>query len=65
VQLALADTAVAWDEFGLGMAVSAIAGIVVIHGFLGVIRRIGVAPFVIYRLLLGAAIVAWIVLTAR
>ncbi|HET6604877.1 MAG TPA: undecaprenyl-diphosphate phosphatase [Xanthomonadaceae bacterium] len=65
LQLALADAAVAWDEFALGTAVSAVAGIAVIHGFLGVIRRIGVAPFVIYRLLLGAAIVAWIVLTAR
>ena len=43
----------------LGAAVSALAGLVVIHVFLGVIRRIGVQPFVIYRVLLGVFVGFW------
>ncbi len=52
-------TPIAWGDFALGAAVSGIAGLGVIHVFLGVIRRVGVAPFVLYRLLLGAFVVAW------
>lgn len=43
----------------LGAAISAVAGWFVIHFFLGVIRRIGTAPFVIYRVLLGVAVLVW------
>jgi undecaprenyl-diphosphatase len=50
---------VAWGDFALGAAVSGVAGIGVIHVFLGVIRRIGVQPFVIYRVLLGVFVIAW------
>lgn len=44
---------VAWADFGLGALIAAVAGYLVIHGFLGVIRRVGVAPFVAYRVTVG------------
>lgn len=47
------------SEFLLGAAISAVAGLACIHLFLSVIRRIGLAPFMIYRLLLGAAVLGW------
>ena len=50
---------IAWGEFALGAAVSCVAGIGVIHVFLGVIRRVGVQPFVIYRVLLGVFVGFW------
>ena len=50
---------IAWGDFALGAAVSGIAGLGVIHVFLGVIRRVGVKPFVIYRVLLGVFIAVW------
>lgn len=43
----------------LGTAISAVAGWFVIRFFLSVIRRIGTAPFVIYRVLLGLAVLGW------
>lgn len=50
---------IAWGDFALGAAVSCLAGIGVIHLFLGVIRRVGVQPFVIYRVLLGVFVAFW------
>src|SRR5690606_1653805 len=52
-------TPIAWGDFALGAFVAALAGLVVIHVFLGVIRRVGVQPFVIYRVLRGLFVVAW------
>lgn len=54
-----ATAPVAWGDFALGAGVSGVAGLGVIHLFLGVIRRVGVQPFVIYRVLLGVFIVCW------
>jgi undecaprenyl-diphosphatase len=54
-----ASDVIAWSDFALGAAVSGVAGLGVIHLFLGVIRRIGVQPFVLYRLALGALVVGW------
>jgi undecaprenyl-diphosphatase len=45
---------VAWDMLFLGTAVAAISAWLCIHFFLQLIERIGMLPFVIYRLLLGA-----------
>lgn len=50
---------IAWGDFALGALVSGVAGLGVIHVFLGVIRRVGVQPFVIYRVLLGVFIAFW------
>jgi undecaprenyl-diphosphatase len=45
---------VAWELLLLGTAVAAISAWLCIHFFLQLIERIGMLPFVIYRLLLGA-----------
>lgn len=45
--------AVQWISLGYGAVISALVAFVCIHFFLKLIERIGFAPFVIYRLLLG------------
>jgi undecaprenyl-diphosphatase len=50
---------IAWHDFALGALISGVAGLGVIHVFLGVIRRAGVRPFVIYRVLLGVFVAFW------
>jgi len=47
---------VAWGELMLGTAVAAISAYLCIHLFLRLIERIGMLPFVIYRLLLGVVL---------
>lgn len=54
-----AGDVLAWHDMAVGAAISAVAGLGVIHFFLGVIRRIGVTPFVLYRLALGVFVIAW------
>ena len=53
------ETTLAWGDFLLGAATSAVAGWLVIRFFLETIRRVGVAPFAIYRFVLAAVVVAW------
>lgn len=55
--LVQADTAVDWSALGLGVLLSGITAYLAIFFFLRFIERIGMWPFVIYRLLLGAAII--------
>ena len=43
-------------QFATGALLSFVFGLVVIHFFLGLIRRIGVLPFTVYRIALGAAL---------
>jgi undecaprenyl-diphosphatase len=51
------DTApVDWHELLLGTAVSAVTAFLCIHYFLRLIDRMGMMPFVIYRLLLGGVL---------
>lgn len=45
-----------WYSLGLGVILSGIAAYLAIHYFLRFIERIGMMPFVIYRLLLGGLI---------
>ncbi len=52
---------VAWGYIFIGIAVSATSAYLTIHFFLKLLDRIGLVPFVIYRLLLAAALF-WIVL---
>ncbi|RMF96918.1 MAG: undecaprenyl-diphosphate phosphatase [Gammaproteobacteria bacterium] len=47
---------VAWGALGLGLAVAAVSAWLCIRLFLAAIQRIGMLPFVIYRLLLAAVI---------
>ena len=45
---------VAWGAMGLGVVLSALSAYLCIHYFLLFIKRIGMQPFVLYRVLLGA-----------
>lgn len=49
-----------WSEFCLGAGLSAITGWACIAAFLALIRRIGLVPFVVYRLALGIVLLALI-----
>jgi len=48
------DSPTDWDGLALGVALSAVSAYLCIHYFLKLIERIGLFPFVIYRLVLGA-----------
>ena len=52
-ELVTAEAAVDWNALLLGCAASGLAAYLCIRLFLGLIERIGMLPFVIYRLLLG------------
>lgn len=56
ISLVEADHAVDWTALFLGIAISAVSAYFCIHYFLGFINRIGMVPFVIYRLILGVAL---------
>lgn len=56
VQLIRVPHAVAWDLLALAMAVAGASAYLCIHLFLTWIRRIGMWPFVVYRLLLGGVL---------
>lgn len=49
-----------WQPIVLGTVVAAVSAYTCIHYFLKWINRIGFTPFVIYRLLLGAALLIWV-----
>lgn len=51
-------SAVNWNDLLLGVVVSAVSAWLCIHYFLIFINRIGMMPFVIYRLVLGIALLA-------
>ena len=54
----LAQADVNWSDLLLGVLLSAISAFFCIHYFLKFINRIGMMPFVIYRLLLGVVLLA-------
>ncbi|MCJ8301044.1 MAG: undecaprenyl-diphosphate phosphatase [Pseudomonadales bacterium] len=58
VELATADFAVRWDMVLTGVVVSALVAIACIHLFLIWLEKIGMLPFVIYRMFLGLALFA-------
>jgi undecaprenyl-diphosphatase len=64
-QMRDAPAPIAWGDFALGAAVACLAGLGVIHVFLNVIRRMGVQPFVIYRVLLGVFVAFWFFAAGR
>ena len=45
-----------WAQFGLAVGASALAGWVCIAAFLALLRRVGLVPFVLYRLALGVVL---------
>jgi undecaprenyl-diphosphatase len=50
-----------WYALGLGSLLAGVSAWLCIHWFLKLIDRIGMWPFVVYRLLLGGALIAFIV----
>ena len=53
LQLIGAEAPIDWGVFALGVAVAAISAYACIRAFLALVARVGMTPFVIYRLLLG------------
>ena len=53
----LSQQSVAWVSIALGTIVSGLTAYFCIHAFLRLIDRIGMMPFVIYRLLLGVLLI--------
>jgi undecaprenyl-diphosphatase len=53
------DSPTDWLQFSLAVALSALAGWACIAAFLALLQRIGLAPFVIYRLALGVVLL-WV-----
>jgi len=53
----MAQPSVAWFEIAMGTAVSAVTAYLCIHGFLRLVDKIGMLPFVIYRLILGVILI--------
>lgn len=61
LQLSQQADAVAWAPVLIGMVVSFIAAYLCIKVFLQVIERMGMLPFVLYRLLLGVVLLVWFI----
>ena len=53
-QLAGQSGAVDWVSFAVGLSVAGVSAYVCIRAFLALVARVGMTPFVIYRLALGA-----------
>lgn len=60
-QLAAAG-GVGWDEIAIGFVVSFVVALAVIRAFVAYVSRHGFAPFGWYRIVIGAAAVAWLAL---
>jgi undecaprenyl-diphosphatase len=56
LQVARGDAAIDWAQFLLAAGLAAIAGWICIAAFLALLNRVGLVPFVLYRLLLGLAL---------
>lgn len=50
------ETQLAWGDFALGAVAAAVGAGLCIHWFLKLVDRLGMTPFVIYRLLLGVTL---------
>ncbi|MBY6064658.1 undecaprenyl-diphosphate phosphatase [Pseudidiomarina sediminum] len=61
LQLSQQAEAVAWAPVLTGMVVSFVAAYLCIKVFLQVIERMGMLPFVLYRLLLGVVLLVWFI----
>jgi undecaprenyl-diphosphatase len=59
VDILTEKTPISVADFFAGAALSFVLGLIVIHFFLGLMRKIGVLPFSIYRVLLGSALLVY------
>lgn len=60
VRVFTGDAVIEWQQFILAMAFSAVAGWICIAAFLALLKRVGLVPFVIYRLVLGVLLL-WLI----
>jgi len=56
LRMLMHDASIDWLQFGLAVLLSALAGWLCIAAFLALLKRVGLFPFVIYRLALGVAL---------
>jgi undecaprenyl-diphosphatase len=56
LKMLLNDASINWSQFGLAILLSAFAGWFCIAAFLALLKRVGLLPFVIYRLALGVVL---------
>ena len=56
LRVATGDAPIDWLQFALAMGLAALAGWLCIAAFLALLRRVGLLPFVVYRLVLGLAL---------
>jgi undecaprenyl-diphosphatase len=61
-ELSSASGAVGWDEIAIGFVVSFVVALAVIRAFVAYVSRHGFAPFAWYRIVVGAAAIAWLAL---
>ena len=61
-QLTAGQMTVGWTEIAIGFAVSFVVALVVIRAFVAYVSRHGFAPFAWYRIVAGAAAIAWLAL---
>ena len=54
------STAVDWSMMILGVVISALSAFACIHIFLKLLEKIGMLPFVLYRLVLGMVLLYWV-----
>jgi undecaprenyl-diphosphatase len=62
LKLVLSTEAVAWQAIGIGSILAFVSAYACIHYFLILLNKLGMMPFVIYRLILGVGLL-WFVLT--
>ena len=60
LRVIMGNASIDWLQFVLAMLFSALAGWVCIAAFLALLKRVGLLPFVLYRLLLGLLLL-WII----
>lgn len=61
IKLSQQTVPVDWTAIGLGTALSFVSAYACIHFFLILVERVGMLPFVIYRLALGAILIAFFI----
>jgi undecaprenyl-diphosphatase len=62
-ELAAGKGVVGWHEMAIGSVVSFVVALAVIKAFVAYVSRHGFAPFAWYRIVVGAAAIAWLTLT--
>ncbi|MGL6175416.1 MAG: undecaprenyl-diphosphate phosphatase [Vibrionaceae bacterium] len=60
IELVQSDVPVDWQALAIGLVVSFISAYLCIHWFLKLLVKVGMLPFVIYRILLGIVLAAYL-----